>query len=109
MTGAGAIDTNSNNHLVSTGIPGLDHVLGGGLPRHHVYLIEGAPGSGKTTLALQFLLEGVARGEQALYVTLAETRSELANVARSHGWSLDGLEVLELTPPDEVLQPGPSP
>jgi circadian clock protein KaiC len=91
--------------LAATGIPGLDHVLGGGLPAHHVFLIEGAPGSGKTTLALQFLLEGVARGERTLYVTLAETRNELDKVAQSHGWQLEGMEVLELTPPDEVLQP----
>ena len=89
----------------STGIAGLDYVLGGGLPADHLFLIEGAPGTGKTTLALQFLLEGVARGEPSLYVTLAETRSELEKVAASHGWSLDGLEILELTPPDEVLQP----
>ena len=72
---------------------------------HHVFLIEGAPGSGKTTLALQFLLAGAGRGERTLYVTLAETRNELVNVADSHGWSLDGIDVLELTPPDEVLQP----
>jgi circadian clock protein KaiC len=99
-----APDTAPNgNHLLPTGIAGLDHILGGGLPAHHVFLIEGAPGSGKTTLALQFLLEGAARGERTLYVTLAETRNELAKVAQSHGWALD--EVLELTPPDEVLQP----
>lgn len=91
--------------FASTGIPGLDYILGGGLPADHLFLIEGSPGTGKTTLALQFLLEGVARGEPALYVTLAETRSELEKVAASHGWSLAGLEILELTPPDEVLQP----
>ena len=89
----------------STGIPGLDYILGGGLPSDHLFLIEGSPGTGKTTLALQFLMEGVARGESALYVTLAETRIELEKVADSHGWSLDGLEILELAPPDEVLQP----
>ncbi|HEX6090648.1 MAG TPA: ATPase domain-containing protein [Gemmatimonadales bacterium] len=92
-------------HSASTGIAGLDYVLGGGLPADHLFLIEGAPGTGKTTLALQFLMEGVARGEPSLYVTLAETRSELEKVAASHGWSLAGLEILELTPPDEVLQP----
>ena len=63
-------------HSASTGIAGLDYVLGGGLPADHLFLIEGAPGTGKTTLALQFLMEGVARGEPSLYVTLAETRSE---------------------------------
>jgi circadian clock protein KaiC len=93
------------DHHASTGIRGLDEILGGGLPADHLFLIEGSPGTGKTTLALQFLLEGVARGEPALYVTLAETRAELDKVARSHSWSLEGLEILELTPPDEVLQP----
>ena len=105
MIGADPTLSNGDNRLLPTGIVGLDHVLGGGLPAHHVFLIEGSPGSGKTTLALQFLLEGAARGERTLYVTLAETRSELAKVARSHGWSLEGIQVLELTPPDEVLQP----
>jgi circadian clock protein KaiC len=105
MTGADEARPNSGNHLLTTGIVGLDHVLGGGLPAHHLFLIEGSPGTGKTTLALQFLLAGAARGERTLYVTLAETRSELAKVAASHGWSLDGVELLELTPPDEVLQP----
>ncbi|HEX6643187.1 MAG TPA: ATPase domain-containing protein [Gemmatimonadales bacterium] len=89
----------------STGIAGLDAVLGGGLPEDHLFLIEGAPGTGKTTLALQFLMAGVAEGEPVLYVTLAETRDELAKVAQSHGWSLAGVEVLELTPPDEILEP----
>ncbi len=95
-----ATDTRS-----STGIPGLDRILGGGLPADHLFLIQGTPGTGKTTLALQFLLAGVARGETALYVSLAETRAELEEVAHSHGWSLDGLEVVELTPPDAVLRP----
>lgn len=105
MTRIEAEVTSSNGNLAPTGIGGLDHVLGGGLPAHHIYLIEGSPGTGKTTLALHFLLEGAARGERTLYVTLAETRGELDKVARSHGWTLDGLQVLELTPPDEVLQP----
>ena len=91
--------------LLSTGVSGLDFVLGGGLPENRVYLIEGMPGTGKTTLALQFLREGVARGESALYVTLAETRHELEAVAVSHGWTLDGIEVFELSPPDEILNP----
>jgi circadian clock protein KaiC len=79
------------------GIAGLDEILGGGLPANHLYLIDGAPGSGKTTLALQFLLEGVSLGERGLYVTLSESRDELLDVARSHGWELDGIEVFELS------------
>jgi circadian clock protein KaiC len=81
----------------STGIAGLDHILGGGFPYDRVYLIEGDPGSGKTTLGLQFLREGISRGEKVLYVTLSETRSELAAVASSHGWTLDGMHIHELT------------
>ena len=91
--------------LLSIGVPGLDFVLGGGLPKNRVYLIEGMPGTGKTTLALQFLREGLARGETTLYVTLAETRNELEAVALSHGWKLDGVEIVELAPPDEILNP----
>src|SRR5437588_266457 len=90
---------------VLTGIAGLDTILGGGLPSSRVYLIEGDPGSGKTTLGLQFLREGVAKGEQVLYVTLSETRSELAAVAASHGWTLDGMTVYELNPSDESFKP----
>lgn len=80
----------------STGIAGLDDVLGGGLPLHRLYLVEGEPGAGKTTLGIQFLREGVARGESALYVTLSETGDELRSVASSHGWTLDGISVFEL-------------
>ncbi|MBC5784283.1 AAA family ATPase [Ramlibacter sp. USB13] len=80
----------------STGIPGLDDVLGGGLPSRHVYLVEGDPGSGKTTLGLHFLLEGVRNSEKGLYVTLSETAEELRTVAASHGWSLEGVELFEL-------------
>jgi circadian clock protein KaiC len=80
----------------STGVPGLDDVLGGGLPLNHLYLIEGNPGSGKTTLGLHFLRDGAARGEKGLYVTLSETAAELNTVAASHGWNLEGIEVFEL-------------
>jgi circadian clock protein KaiC len=83
--------------LADTGILGLDHVLKGGLPRDRIYLIEGDPGFGKTTLALQFLLAGVARGERVLYVTLSETESEVRQIAESHGWSLDRLDMFELS------------
>jgi circadian clock protein KaiC len=90
---------------VSTGIAGLDSLLNGGLPSTHVYLVEGDPGSGKTTLGLQFLLEGVARGEKVLYVTLSETASELGAVAASHGWSLDGMAIHELAPSEQSFKP----
>ena len=82
---------------VSTGVEGLDAILGGGLPSSHLYLLEGTPGTGKTTLALQFLLAGAAKGQRGVYVTLSETRQELKEVATSHGWSLDNVEVIELT------------
>ena len=80
----------------STGIVGLDSILGGGLPTNHLYLLDGEPGTGKTTLALQFLLEGAKRGERGLYVTLSESTLELEGVAQSHGWQLDDIEVFEL-------------
>ncbi|HEX2543324.1 MAG TPA: ATPase domain-containing protein [Ramlibacter sp.] len=80
----------------STGVAGLDDVLGGGLPTRHLYLIEGNPGSGKTTLGLHFLLEGLEQDEKGLYITLSETGEELRTVAASHGWSLDGVEIFEL-------------
>lgn len=91
--------------LVATGIPGLDDILGGGLTRDRVYLIEGSPGSGKTTLALHYLFEGRRLGELGLYVTLSETRIELHDVAESHGWSLDGINLLELVAPESELSP----
>jgi circadian clock protein KaiC len=89
----------------STGIAGLDDVLGGGFPANRLNLVEGSPGTGKTTLALQFLLEGVRRGETVLYVTLSETAAELKAVAQSHGWSLDGVILSELSPHEESLRP----
>ena len=82
----------------ATGIPGLDQLLGGGLPCNRMHLIEGEPGTGKTTLALQFLLEGRRRGETTLYVTLSETTEELRHVAASHGWTLEGIEMYQLAP-----------
>ncbi|HSV45163.1 MAG TPA: ATPase domain-containing protein [Ramlibacter sp.] len=88
----------------STGIAGLDDILGGGLPCNHLYLVEGTPGAGKTTLGLQFLRRGVEAGEKGLYITLSETASELATVAASHGWTLDGVEVFELVT-EEGLSP----
>jgi circadian clock protein KaiC len=91
--------------LSSTGIPGLDDVLSGGFPSHQLYLVEGSPGTGKTTLALQFLLEGRARGETVLYITLSETRRELLAVGRSHGWNLEGIHIHEMEPLEESLAP----
>lgn len=88
-----------------TGITGLDDILGGGLTPHSLYLIEGNPGAGKTTLALQYLLEGRSRHEAGLYVTLSETKAELSAVARSHGWSLDGVDVVELVASEIELEP----
>jgi circadian clock protein KaiC len=88
----------------STGIAGLDYVLGGGLPANHLYLVEGTPGAGKTTLGLQFLRQGVQEGEKGLYITLSETASELDTVAKSHGWSLEGIEVFQLVA-DDGLSP----
>ncbi|GAB6194765.1 ATPase domain-containing protein [Lysobacter xanthus] len=88
-----------------SGIAGLDTVLGGGFTPNRLYLIEGVPGSGKTTLALQFLMDGVRNGEPVLYVTLSETEHELREIAESHGWSLDGVTIHELVPPHDSLDP----
>lgn len=90
---------------VSTGSVGLDDILGGGLDPSRLYLYEGRPGTGKTTIALQFLLDGVAKGQRVLYVTLSETRRELQLVAKRHGWSLDGVDIFELVPPETTLDP----
>jgi len=86
-----------------TGIVGLDQILCGGLPANRLYLLQGSPGVGKTTLALQFLIEGVAQGESALYITLSETRDEITAVAESHGWNLDKIHVLELSAIEQLL------
>ena len=93
-------DLAGSARLASTGVAGLDAILDGGLPIAHLYLLDGSPGTGKTTLALQFLLAGALRGEAGLYVTLSESRAELAEVATSHGWSLDGIHVFELPAED---------
>ena len=90
--------------LAKTGIWGLDDILSGGLSRGHLFLVEGAPGTGKTTIALQFLMEGVRAGEKCLYITLSETERELRDGAASHGWTLgDEIEVFELLPPESLL------
>ncbi len=96
----------STSIKAATGIEGLDDVLNGGLEREAVFLIEGNPGTGKTTIALQFLLAGAAVNETGLYITLSETEKELRRGAASHGWSLDHrIEVFELTPPESLLDP----
>lgn len=91
--------------LFATGIAGLDDILEGGLARDHLYLIEGDPGTGKTTMALQYLMEGIRIGQPGLYVTLSESKTELLEIAVSHGWSIDGVEVFELTPDETQLKP----
>lgn len=91
---------------IATGNDGLDAILRGGLPADRLYLLEGAPGSGKTTLALQFLRAGVAAGEKVLYITLSESREELAVVAASHGWDLDDFDIFELSAVDGVFGDG---
>jgi circadian clock protein KaiC len=92
--------------LARTGIPGLDSILGGGLAKGHVFLLEGNPGTGKTTIALSFLLEGEKQGEAGLYITLSETENELRMGAASHGWEIGAaITVLELVPPESLLDP----
>jgi circadian clock protein KaiC len=99
-------DTTGNSFLnitqqrSQTGIPGFDDVLGGGLIPHRLYLVDGNPGAGKTTLSLQYLLQGVKQGERCLYITLSETKEELMAGAASHGWSLDGIQIVELIADD---------
>ena len=96
MTEAGA--------KAKTGITGLDDILVGGLSAGHVFLLEGNPGTGKTTIAINFLLEGAKLGEQGLYITLSETEKELRAGAASHGWTIDGnIEIFELVPPESLL------
>src|SRR5688572_30701135 len=90
--------------VASTGIEGLDHILLGGFPRNHVYLLQGDPGVGKTTLGLQFLLEGVRNGEPGLYLTLSETRDELHAVAKSHHWDMTGVHVFEQLVGEQSLE-----
>lgn len=89
---------------LATGIQGLDEVLLGGLPRNRIYLVEGSPGAGKTTLAMQFLLQGVREGRRAMYITLSETSQELCASAQSHGWSLDGVEIREYIITDTSIE-----
>ena len=105
MATASRAPNSSGTVLSPSGVSGLDDVLGGGLTPNRLYLPEGAPGSGKTTLAVQFLMEGVRRGEPVLYVTLSESEDELRGVAESHGWSLEGITIRELMPSEDSLRP----
>lgn len=90
---------------ISTGSDGLDDILGGGFDANRMYLYEGRPGTGKTTMALQFLLKGARSGERVLYISLSETKRELDLVAKRHGWSLEGVDIFELVPPETTLDP----
>src|SRR5688572_12221308 len=86
-----------------TGIAGLDDILSGDFMPHRLYHVDGDPGAGKTTLALQYLIEGAQRGEKCLYITLSETKEELLAGAASHGWSLEGVDIVELTAEEHDL------
>src|SRR4051812_25349967 len=86
-----------------TGVPGLDDILHGGFIPHRLYLVEGDPGAGKTTLATQFLMQGAQAGEKCLYITLSETKEELGAGAASHGWSLDKIDIVELISDEKDL------
>lgn len=90
---------------LSTGISGFDSVLSGGFPENRLYLIQGEPGTGKTTLAFQFLMDGVSKGETCLYISFSESREELENVADSHGWDISKLDMLELGSIEDQLKP----
>jgi circadian clock protein KaiC len=96
---------NGATRILSTGVPGLDGIMAGGLTSERLYLVEGEPGTGKTTFALQFLNEGVRCGESVLYITLAETATELRAVARSHGWDMAGIHIEEIIPDEAILDP----
>jgi circadian clock protein KaiC len=95
--------TTQTDGIASSGVPGLDEVLSGGFARSRLYVIEGVPGSGKTTVALQFLMDGARRGEPVLYVTLSETEEEIQSVAASHGWSLEGITIREIVASERTL------
>jgi circadian clock protein KaiC len=90
---------------VTSGVPALDYILRGGYAANRIHLIEGEPGAGKTTLGLQFLLDGREKGERCLYITLSEGRDELIHVASTHGWNMEGVEIFELVPPELSLDP----
>lgn len=103
MPATTALNETPTSNKARTGIAGLDQILRGGLPANRLYLLRGEPGVGKTTLALQFLMEGIAHGEPGLYITLSETRDEIRSVAESHGWNLDKLDMFEMSALEEQL------
>src|SRR6187402_1389897 len=107
--GSGDLPMNATTHVLpraATGVAGLDDVFDGGLARDRLHLLEGTPGTGKTTIALHFLLAGAQAGEGGIYVSLAETAKELRQGAKSHGWTLgDDIEIFELVPPESILDP----
>jgi circadian clock protein KaiC len=96
-------DLAETSSKAALGVQGLDDITAGGLARGRLYLLEGSPGTGKTTIATQFLMAGAAAGESALYITLSETEDELRASAASHGWSFDGIDIFELVPPESLL------
>ena len=98
------LQSSSDVNRCSMGVPGLDAILDGGLPRERLYLVQGDPGVGKTTLAMQFLLEGQVQGETVLYVSLSETRDEIEVVARSHGWDLSNIHLYELSTIEQKIR-----
>ena len=106
LSGSGEMMPTENTNRCRTGIAGLDDILRGGFPKKRLFLIQGDPGVGKTTLALQYLLAGVAEGERVLYITLSETREELQDVASSHGWDLSGIDLFELSAVEQQLMLG---
>ena len=97
------MNNETSSERLPTGVPGLDYILKGGLPKSRLHLLEGSPGTGKTTLGLQFLLEGARHGETGLYITLSESEEELLAVARSHSWSLDNIVIQDLTQSGDAL------
>src|SRR5215213_7199851 len=98
-----SMESSDSPPLLRTGSVGMDDILRGGLPAHCLYMVMGLPGSGKTTLSMQFLLEGARVGESCLYITLSETKREITKVAESHGWDLSSINICELIPSEANL------